>query len=79
MRERDHQQGVAVGLGLGDHLRRNDASGPAAVLDDHLLAELLTELGGDQAPDDVVAAAGRERDDQPHGLRRIILCGDGGG
>ena len=75
MRDRDDQQRVAV-------LRRCDASSvpmtppaPAAVVDDDLLAEPLAEVLRDQPPDHVVAAAGRERNDQPDRLGRILLRG----
>jgi hypothetical protein len=37
------------------------------------LAEALAQLRGDHASHDIVRTAGRERDDQPHGLRRIAL------
>ena len=65
VRDRDDQDGVAVGRRVRRKLGADDAAGAGAVVDDHLLAEPLAHLRGDGAADDVVAAAGRERDDQP--------------
>ncbi len=59
MRQRNDQDGVAIGCRMGRKLGADHAAGAGAVVDDHLLAELLAELGADHAPDHVVAAAGR--------------------
>jgi hypothetical protein len=72
MRDRHHQQRVAVRRGGCRGLGADHAAGAAAVVDEHLVAELLGELVGDQPPDHVIAAAGRERNDQPHRLVGIV-------
>ena len=64
MRDRDDEERVAVGRGLGGEIGADHAAGAGAIVDEDLLAEVLAELVGDDAADDVVAAAGRERDDQ---------------
>ena len=62
--------GVAVGR-RAEHPRDADgAAGAADVLDDHRLAERGLHMVADDARDDVGDAAGRERHDQGHGLRR---------
>ena len=66
---------MPVGLRSRDRFRPDDASRAALVVDDHLLAEPLGKLEGDHAADDVVAAAGRKRDDHPHRLARVRLRG----
>jgi len=43
------------------------------LVDDDPLAQALGELEGDHAPDDVVAAAGRERDHEPYRFARVGL------
>jgi hypothetical protein len=58
---------------VGGGLRADHATGAAAVVDHDLLAEALAELGRDHAADHIVAAARRERDDQPDRLGGIIL------
>ncbi len=65
MGEGRHHQRVAVGLGLGDVFRADDGAGAGLVLDDHGAAELLGHLLRERARDDVGAAAGRERHDDP--------------
>ena len=56
---------VAVRRGVRRQLGADHAAGAGAVVDDHLLAELVAHLLRDDAADHVVAAAGRERNDQP--------------
>ena len=72
MRDRNDQQRVAIGRSGGDRLGADHAAGAAAIVHEHLVAELLGELVRDQPPDHVVAAAGRERNDQPHRLVGIV-------
>src|SRR5262249_11127768 len=48
-------------------------TGPAAVVDIDLLSEFYAELLRDQAPDHIVTATRRERNDQPHGTVRIVV------
>src|SRR6266581_428794 len=56
------------------HFGADDAAGAgAAVVDDHLAAEPLAQIGAEYAAHDVVAAARRERNDQPHWLGRVVL------
>jgi hypothetical protein len=64
---------VAVLRRIGDDLSANHATGAAAIVDDDLLAEPLAEMLRDDAGDDVVDAAGRERHDEPHRPVRGIL------
>ena len=74
---RPDEQRVAVGRLARDILSGRAAAGRGAVFDHQLLAEDLAELGADQSRENVVAATGRERDDQTDRLvgivRRIIL------
>ena len=79
MRDRDHQDGVAIRRRMGRKLGADDAAGAGAIINDHLLAEPIAHLLRDGAADDVVAAAGRERDDQPDRAIGIILLRRGGG
>ena len=71
-RERHDQQRVAVLWRVGDDLAADHAAGAAAIVDDDLLAKPLAEMLGDDAGDDVVDAAGRERHDEPHRLVRVV-------
>ena len=73
VRDRDDQQRVAVGKRVCRRFGADHAAGAAAVVDHHLLAEPIAQLLRDHAPDHVVAAAGRERNDEPHRLARIVL------
>ena len=66
-------EGVTVGRGIGDRLGADRAAGAAAVVDDERLPKLASHALGGDAADDVGRAAGRERDDQRDGLRRIRL------
>ena len=64
---------VAVGRGVRDQLIAEDAAGARLVLDDDRLAEPLLHGVGEDAADDVGAAAGAERDDDMDRLRRPVL------
>ncbi len=69
----DDADGVAVGRGLGDGIGAERAARAAAIVDhDRLLGQLRHALA-DDAGDDVVGPAGRERHDQLDGFRREIL------
>ena len=64
---------MAVDVGIGDAQR---AGGPATarnVLDDHLLAQRLAQIGLQVAGETVERAAGRKRDHHRHGPGRPIL------
>ena len=76
MRDGDDQQRVAVGRCFRHQLGADDAAGAGLVLDHELLAEPLAELRADDARQNVVEPARRERHDHPHRLVRIVaLCG----
>ncbi len=70
---------MAVGRRFRRRFGADDPARAALVVGDDLPAQALGELEGDHAPDDVVAAAGRERDDQPHRLAGVGLSGSRGG
>ena len=72
-----HEQGVAVGRGLGDDVGADDAARAAAVLDHHGLAEVFGERRHDAARDDVGAAAGRGGDDEADGFVRVLGLREG--
>jgi hypothetical protein len=75
---RAEQQGITIGCGLGDGGRADITARSGAVLDDHLLAELVAKLLSDKARDDVGGAAGSEWTDQRNRARRPCLRrGDG--
>src|SRR5215510_15569736 len=57
MRDGDEQERVAVRRCVGSGLDPNDAAGAAAIVDNDLPAELLTELSGNGAADQVVSSA----------------------
>src|SRR5688572_21257472 len=59
---------MTVGGRAGGELRSYHAVGARPVIHDGLLTESLGELLCDEPSKDVVAAAGRERNDQAHGL-----------
>src|SRR6185503_6657935 len=69
----DDADGVAVGLGLGDHVGAEHAGLAGAVLDHDGLLEDLGHALRDHARDHVVRPARRERHDQPDGLARKAL------
>ena len=77
MRDGDDQQRVAVGRRLRHQLGADDAAGAGLVLDDELLAEPLAELRADDARQDVVEPARRERHDHPHRPVRIVVLRGG--
>src|SRR5258706_471447 len=70
---RHDQQRVAVLWRVGDEFAADDATGATAVLNDDLPAQPVAEMLADHAADDVVDAAGRKRNDQPHRPVRIVL------
>ena len=75
------QDGVAVGRALGDRAGCERAAGAGAIVHHDLLAERLAHLLGHHARQRIVAAAGRERNDQRDrpvgiGLRVGARCGD---
>ncbi len=60
-----YQDGVSVGIRLGDDVRTNGAAGPRAIIDHDLLSQAVREMPSDQPPDDVVRAGpGWKRHDQ---------------
>jgi hypothetical protein len=69
----DDADGVAVRLGLGDHVGPEHAGLAGAVLDHDGLLEDLRHALRDHARDHVVRPAGREWHDQPDGLAREAL------
>jgi len=75
VRSRRHEQRVAVGLRACRRLRADDGFGARAVIHHHLAAQALRKVLGEVARQDVVAAAGRERHDEPHRPRRISRGG----
>ena len=74
MRDRHDQKRIAVRRRSRRSFGPDHAPGSAAVIDEDLLPQTLAELAGNETPDHVVAAAGRERDNQTHRAGRII-CG----
>ena len=65
------EQVVAVPR-LGEHILRGDLSaGAGAVLDDHALAQRVSEPLGDEPRWQVGRPARAEADHEPHGLVRI--------
>jgi hypothetical protein len=66
-----HQQRIAVGRTFRDQLGTDVATGARSVVDDERLPERFRQLLRDRARQDVGRAARRERDDDPHRLRRI--------
>ena len=73
MGERHEHDGVAVRRRFHRLLHRDDAAGAAPVVGDHLLAEPIAKLGGNEAGDDVDAAARSKRNDEPYRPGRIVL------
>ena len=64
---------MAIGRRMRDELGADDAACSGAVLRNHLPAELPAQVRGDHAPDQIVQAAGRERNDDPHLLGGVLL------
>jgi len=73
VRQSADEQRVAVGRRRRDGLRADERAAARAVLDDERLAELRRQALGDEAPDHVVAAAGRARHDDVHCAARVFL------
>jgi hypothetical protein len=71
----DRAQGehVAVDVGVGDAQRAGDPAAARNVLDDHLLAQHLAEVGLQVARETIERAARRERNDHRHGPGRPVL------
>jgi hypothetical protein len=67
------QDGVAVGRRLGDELGADICRRARLVLDHDRLADDVRHFGADQACEEVGSSAGRVRDHQMDGLRRIGL------
>jgi len=74
----DDADGAAVRRRFGDDVGAEYAALAGAVVDDDGLLENFRHALADDAGDDVVGAARRERHDQPNGLVRIILRHGGG-
>jgi len=69
------KQGVAIGLGRSHHLRANVARSTRLVVHDHLLAQALGQLFGDQTATGVGHTAGGKGHHQPDRFGRIHrLC-----
>jgi|SRR3954467_10683720 len=58
---------------VGDEFAADHAAGAAAVLDDDLLAQTVTEMLCDDPTDNVIDAARWERHDKAHRAVRVIL------
>src|SRR5262249_16782167 len=71
------EDSVAISRAAGDRPRRDGAAGAAAILYHDLLAERFAHLVRDYAPERIVAAAGRKRDDKRHRPGGIGLGGGG--
>ena len=76
---RQDDEGIAVGRRPHGRLGADDAFRARAVVHDEGLAEGLREVRRDHAPEYVVRAPGRKRNDDPHGFRRIARLRRGGG
>ena len=79
VRQRDDQQRIAVRRRLGGDVGSDRSAGTAAIVDLDLLPERIAQMTGDQAADHVVAAARRERNDEPYLPVRVVVCGSAGG
>jgi hypothetical protein len=64
---------MAVGGGVGGEPHADVAAGARAVVHHHLLPQAFGKLDRDETADDVGGAARRERHDQPHRARGILL------
>jgi hypothetical protein len=69
----NHEQRVAVRGGVGGELRADDAVRAAAVVDHDLLPDPVGQLQPEIAGEHVVAAAGRERDDQADRAGGVVV------
>ena len=63
-----HEQGVAVGVGLGHSIRADVAAGPGHIAHHHRLAQALGQLGTNRAGNGVHAGACGEGHDELDGL-----------
>src|SRR5213592_1012713 len=79
VRGRLHQQRVAVGVRVQHRLRADDAARAGAVLHQHRLLERVAQVLRDDAPGDVGARAGSERDDDADRLGWVVLREGGAG
>ena len=70
--DRPHAERIAVGLGLGGEVETDGQRAAGAVVDHDLLADLLGQLGTQDARDGVGRAAGGLRNDEPDRLVRIL-------
>ena len=77
VRDRYHHKRIAVGRGFRRDVGSDHAAGAGAIVDEHGLPELLPELIGDDAANDVITAARRKWNDQPDRPRRIVVGGGG--
>jgi len=68
VREPADHQGVAVGFALRRRQRADNGSGAGLVLDEKGLPRSLRQRVGKVPPDEVIAAAGSDRDDDLHGV-----------
>src|SRR5690606_30572352 len=73
-----HQDGVAVGFGLGYDVAPDHVAGARSVVHHDLLAEPFAHVFGDQSRHDVGTAAGRRRHYEPYGLARPVFGGAAG-
>src|SRR5438132_13189795 len=73
MRDGYDQKRIAVRRRIRRSFGPDHAPGSPAVIDKDLLPQTLAELAGNETPDHVIAAAGRERNNQTHRSSRIIL------
>ena len=71
----EQQHRVTVGLGFRDHLGGDDTARARTVVGDHLLAEQLTHLLRHDARGQIAHAAGRERHDDAHRPRGVLVGG----
>ncbi|MNV70589.1 hypothetical protein D3C71_1635630 [compost metagenome] len=77
--QRAHQQGVAVGLRLGDLVGANVARRARAVFHDHGLAQRARQFLRQHAADHIGGAPRRVRHDQADRLVRVGIGGQGRG
>ncbi|MNC89803.1 hypothetical protein D3C83_57940 [compost metagenome] len=70
---------MPVGFRLGGDAGADGLARACAVLHHHRMPEALLQVLGDQAREDVGRAGGRRGQDHPHGFRRKVLGGRGGG
>ena len=71
---RNHQQRVAIGIGVRGKFAADDAVGAAAVVDDQGLSPRLVQMRADQSCLHVARTTGAEGHDQADRFGRVILC-----